>query len=262
MLHGKWLQGQLGCAAQPHGSTAAFLGLPGLRISDSPAPDCILRFPLKRRCPFLLPHPRSPIAAGYTREIIFLTDGGISGHEEQAVYDLVNPKAKAPVPAAARTHVLSLGIGHGVHRSLLDGMSTRSDGAVVYVVDDEAIAAKTAFLKKAATAAGAALRPRLVARNALVRPAPHVLPQRVFAGEPLHVLMEVVSSEPDAALELTADWAEPESAAGAAPLTLSLPLGPALASAEEGEALPVLHAMAYIGSLMVSGIGHWSVWFR
>eukprot|EP00198_Chlamydomonas_reinhardtii_P010883 XP_001700220.1 predicted protein [Chlamydomonas reinhardtii] len=192
----------------------------------------------------------SPIAAGYTREIIFLTDGGISGHEEQAVYDLVNPKAKAPVPAAARTHVLSLGIGHGVHRSLLDGMSTRSDGAVVYVVDDEAIAAKTAFLKKAATAAGAALRPRLVARNALVRPAPHVLPQRVFAGEPLHVLMEVVSSEPDAALELTADWAEPESAAGAAPLTLSLPLGPALASAEEGEALPVLHAMAYIGSLM------------
>ncbi|KAG2443276.1 hypothetical protein HYH02_009346 [Chlamydomonas schloesseri] len=32
----------------------------------------------------------SPIAAGYTRETIFLTDGGISGHEEQAVYDLVS----------------------------------------------------------------------------------------------------------------------------------------------------------------------------
>ncbi|KAG2443412.1 hypothetical protein HXX76_001770 [Chlamydomonas incerta] len=193
----------------------------------------------------------SPIAAGYTREIIFLTDGGISGHEEQAVYDLVNPKAKAPVPAASRTHVLSLGIGHGVHRSLLDGMSTRSDGAAVYVVDDEAIAAKTSFLKKAATAAGAALRPRLVARNALVRPAPHVLPQRIFAGEPFHVLMEVVSAEPDAAVELTAEWAELSAAGGAAPLTLSLPLGPALASAaEEGESLPVLHAMAYIGSLM------------
>ncbi|KAG2443413.1 hypothetical protein HXX76_001771 [Chlamydomonas incerta] len=193
----------------------------------------------------------SPIAAGYTREIIFLTDGGISGHEEQAVYDLVNPKAKAPVPAASRTHVLSLGIGHGVHRSLLDGMSTRSDGAAVYVVDDEAIAAKTSFLKKAATAAGAALRPRLVARNALVRPAPHVLPQRIFAGEPFHVLMEVVSAEPDAVVELTAEWAEPSAAGSAAPLTLSLPLGPALASAaEEGESLPVLHAMAYIGSLM------------
>ncbi|KAG2443277.1 hypothetical protein HYH02_009347 [Chlamydomonas schloesseri] len=193
----------------------------------------------------------SPIAAGYTREIIFLTDGGISGHEEQAVYDLVNPKANKPVPAASHTHVLSLGIGHGVHRALLDGMSVRSDGATVYVVDDEAIAAKTAFLKKAATAAGAVLRPRLVARNALVRPAPHVLPQRVFAGEPLHVLMEVVSAEPDASVELTAEWADPAAAGGAAPLTLCLPLGPALASsAEEGEALPVLHAMAYIGSLM------------
>ncbi|KAG2443275.1 hypothetical protein HYH02_009345 [Chlamydomonas schloesseri] len=130
-------------------------------------------------------------------------------------------------------------------------MSVRSDGAAVYVVDDEAIAAKTAFLKKAATAAGAVLRPRLVARNALVRPAPHVLPQRVFAGEPLHVLMEVVSAEPDASVELTAEWADPAAAGGAAPLTLCLPLGPALASsAEEGEALPVLHAMAYIGSLM------------
>ncbi|KAG2443278.1 hypothetical protein HYH02_009348 [Chlamydomonas schloesseri] len=193
----------------------------------------------------------SPIAAGYTREIIFLTDGGISGHEEQAVYDLVNPKANKPVPAASHTHVLSLGIGHGVHRALLDGMSVRSDGAAVYVVDDEAIAAKTAFLKKASTAAGAVLRPRLVARNALVRPAPHVLPQRVFAGEPLHVLMEVVSAEPDASVELTAEWADPAAAGSAAPLTLCLPLGPALASsAEEGEALPVLHAMAYIGSLM------------
>ncbi|KAG2497306.1 hypothetical protein HYH03_004889 [Edaphochlamys debaryana] len=205
----------------------------------------------------------SPVTPGYTREIIFLTDGGISGHEEQAVYDLITPpktpSPKTPSPngpgaAATATHVLCLGIGHGVHRGLLDGMASRSAGAVAYVVDDEAIAAKTAFLKKAAIAQGAAMRPRLMARGALVKTAPHVLPQRVFAGEPLHVLCEVLSCEPDATLELTADFCDGAAPASApAKLQLSLPLGPVAgggAAVEEGQALPVLHAMAYIGSLM------------
>ncbi|KXZ47715.1 hypothetical protein GPECTOR_33g597 [Gonium pectorale] len=227
----------------------------------------------------------SPLSPGFTREVVFLTDGGISGHEEQAVYDLVHrtrpspPSSSSrspssPYPAAAstaasaaalRTRVLSLGIGHGVHRSLLEGMAARSDGAVVYVVDEEAIAAKTAFLKRAALAVGAGLRPRLVARGALVRAAPHVLPQRVFAGEPLHVLLEVCECEPDATLELTAEYgsgagegAGEGQAAGAeavatATLTLSLPLGAAAgpgAAVPEGRALGVLHAMTYIGSLL------------
>ncbi|KAG2492817.1 hypothetical protein HYH03_008975 [Edaphochlamys debaryana] len=245
----------------------------------------------------------SPVTPGYSREIIFLTDGGISGYEEQAVYDLVTPPKAAKLPeaggaqadveaagakeeggaaaaaataaaaaAATVTHVLSLGIGHGVHRGLLDGMATRTQGAAAYVVDEEAIAAKTAFLKKAALAQGAALRPRLTARGALIKPAPHVLPQRVFAGEPLHVLVEVLSCDPDSTLELTADYcAEPSAATTSsttpstaspsatapepAKLSISLPLGSvagaaAGAAVEEGEALPVLHAMAYIGGLL------------
>jgi hypothetical protein len=63
----------------------------------------------------------------------------------------------------------------------------RSGGLAAYVVSDESIAVKTAFLKKAATARGGAVRPRLVAHGSLVRPAPQVLPQRMFAGEPLQV---------------------------------------------------------------------------
>ncbi|KAG2443262.1 hypothetical protein HYH02_009335 [Chlamydomonas schloesseri] len=289
----------------------------------------------------------SPIAAGYTREIIFLTDGGVSGHEEERIIkELVsrhgvgsghvpkstfagfggvgrpqppkpteacgtlgpfgpfanhwasNPPAPGATPEqllegleaameakaavfreygvalpprlqeeldwirgdlssfrflrnARRTHVLSMGIGHGVHRGVLDGMAAASNGEAVFVVEGEGIAAKAAFLKKVAVGCHGLVNVRVRASSALVRMAPHVLPQRVFAGEPLHVLMEVVSAEPDASVELTAEWADPAAAGGAAPLTLCLPLGPALASsAEEGEALPVLHAMAYIGSLM------------
>lgn len=285
-----------------------------------------------------------PLAPGYKRTLIFLTDGGISGSEEQAVYDLVakgnntaggggmasaaslalRRAAAAPVKAVAKagkglvaamvgrfsghsssgagaaagaaattqqpvaaapegvaaaetadppaaedtaagqqrdgapptTTVLCLGIGHGVHCGLLDGMSSRSEGAAVYVVDDEAIARKAAYLKKCALAAGALVRPRLVARGALVRAVPHVMPQRIFAGEPFHVLLEVLNAAPDATLELTAELP----CGGAASLrTFSLPLGPELlqaqaaasaATAGEGRALAVLHAMAYIGSLV------------
>ena len=74
----------------------------------------------------------SPVAPGYSRTLIFLTDGGISGHEEQAVYDLVAQGSKAgasPVGPTPTTTVLCLGIGHGVHRGLLDGMAGRSEGA-------------------------------------------------------------------------------------------------------------------------------------
>ncbi len=213
------------------------------------------------------------------------------------MYDLVSGKDAKRAPVARLSRVLSLGIGHGVHRGLLDGMAGRCDGAAVYVVDDEAIAPKTAFLRRAALAAGAALRPRLRAAGALVRPAPHVLPQRLFPGEPLHVrrgagvcagaaatcvesplrpngcvavahviaspafflqvLLEVVSCEPDAELELTADYPAGPDGVAPAPLTLRLPLGAVVAggaAVPEGHALPVLHAMAYIGSLLVSEV--------
>lgn len=180
----------------------------------------------------------TPPAPGATRQIIFLTDGGISGGEEQAVFDLV-AGAPAPAPAAQRASgtslsskisaglrkllpgqpsataappvgavapavdpaapppaVLCLGIGHGVHRGLLDGMVTRSGGVAQYVVDGESIARKAGFLKKAAlSGAGCVVRPRVVVRGALVRAAPHVLPPRLFPGEPLHVLLELVKVE-------------------------------------------------------------------
>lgn len=67
----------------------------------------------------------SPIAPGYRREIIFLTDGGISGYEEERVYELVTPQPTTTASAASLTHVLSLGIGHGVHRGLLEEIGRR-----------------------------------------------------------------------------------------------------------------------------------------
>ncbi len=232
-----------------------------------------------------------PLTPGYTREIVFLTDGGVDGGSERAVHDLVTPPPPTPSgtpllaaaaadlrnrmrsgsAAAASTHVHCLGIGHGVHRSLVDGMATRSSGACVYVADGEPLGPKVAFLKRCALAEGAALRPRITARGAVVRAAPHVLPARVFAGEPVRVLLEVVASEADAELVLEAEYGVEGAAGEGGWLAISLPLGKEAAAAAaaaaaaggngagggdgsgavEGEALGVLHAMAYIGCLMV-----------
>jgi hypothetical protein len=151
-------------------------------------------------------------------------DGGISGGEEQAVYELVGAGKAAPgalesgiaklkarvlggggkpsgdTPATPATPalpgppaVMCLGIGHGVHRGLLDGMASRSGGVAQYVVDGESIVHKAGFLKKAALAgAGVVVAPRLVGKGVLLRSAPHVLPARLFPGEPLHVLAELL----------------------------------------------------------------------
>ncbi len=229
---------------------------------------------------FLTSPTHRPLTPGYTREIVFLTDGGIDGGSERAVHELVTPPPAAAADlrnrmrsgsaAAASTHVHCLGIGHGVHRSLVDGMATRSSGACVYVADGEPLGPKVAFLKRCALAEGAALRPRITARGAVVRAAPHVLPARVFAGEPVRVLLEVVASEADAELVLEAEYGV-EGAGEGGRLEISLPLGKEAAATAaaggsgagggdgsgtaEGEALGVLHAMAYIGCLMVSWAG-------
>lgn len=175
----------------------------------------------------------------------------------------------APVSALlGATQVHCLGIGQGVHRGLLDGLAARTGGVVKYVGDDEDIAVKTAYLKKVAMAEGAWEAPRLLARGAVVRPVPHVLPTRLFPGEPLQVLVEVVKAEPGASLELSmqppgtallAGRAGAGAGAGAAPLTISLSLDEAQdlsveqveqASAAPSTALSVLHAMLAISTLM------------
>lgn len=127
------------------------------------------------------------------------TDGAISSGEEQGVLDLLGTKqslssgklasmfgGKAPgsCPAAS---VFCLGIGDGVHRGLLNGMAARTGGVAQYVVDGESITAKCTFLKKCALSSGVVLRPRIKAKGAMVKVAPHVLPPRLFPGEPFHV---------------------------------------------------------------------------
>jgi hypothetical protein len=61
---------------------------------------------------------------GYKRQIVFLTDGGISGSEEAAMFELIKAPAKSSSTGESEGEVVPvfcLGIGHGVHRSLLDG---------------------------------------------------------------------------------------------------------------------------------------------
>ncbi len=91
--------------------------------------------------------------------------------------------ASEPAAIAAATTIHCLGIGHGVHRSLLDGMSTRTGGVVHCVVDDEDIAAKCGALRRAATTGGRLSKPRLLAKGCLAKPAPGRLPQvRAWPG--------------------------------------------------------------------------------
>eukprot|EP00197_Chlamydomonas_leiostraca_P001252 CAMPEP_0202885282 /NCGR_PEP_ID=MMETSP1391-20130828/41582_1 /ASSEMBLY_ACC=CAM_ASM_000867 /TAXON_ID=1034604 /ORGANISM="Chlamydomonas leiostraca, Strain SAG 11-49" /LENGTH=1167 /DNA_ID=CAMNT_0049568525 /DNA_START=90 /DNA_END=3594 /DNA_ORIENTATION=- len=223
----------------------------------------------------------TPVPAGYARTLLFLTDGGISGGEEAAVFDLVaagsagagggsgvaqrlgsalrklvpgggdmggsgEQGAQSELPPA----VLCLGIGHGVHRGLLDGIASRSGGCAQYVADGESITRKAGFLKKAALAGagGCITRPRLVARGAMVRAAPHVLPPRLFPGEPLHMLVEIVQSDAGgsgAVLELVGERAG--AGAGGA-WSLALPLSSAPVA--QGEEYAVLHGMCWVASLL------------
>ena len=98
---------------------------------------------LLRTCP--RGHAFPPAAGtGWERKIIFLTDGAISHNQTETVFNMVSPRpssdsaigndltAGGAAPAASawdaaqRTQVFTLGIGHGVHRPLLDGMASRS----------------------------------------------------------------------------------------------------------------------------------------
>ena len=125
---------------------------------------------------------------------MFLTDGGVDSSQEEATIALAagkgggsSSKQRAAAAAAAATTLLCLGIGHGVHRSLLDRLASLSGGMVKYVLDGEDIGDKVGYLKKCSLAASTWTAPRLLARGALVRASPHVLPPRLFPGEPLQV---------------------------------------------------------------------------
>lgn len=71
-------------------------------------------------------HTKHSTPTPLTAQIILLTDGGISGGEEQHITALLAGKAgnAAAKAAAACTTVFCLGIGHGVHRGLLQGMAS------------------------------------------------------------------------------------------------------------------------------------------
>ncbi|GAX83003.1 hypothetical protein CEUSTIGMA_g10430.t1 [Chlamydomonas eustigma] len=193
-------------------------------------------------------------AAGATRQVIFLTDGGVGGLEEQSIVDLVGG------PASAHTSVFSLGIGHGVHRGLLDRIAQKSGGVTQYVVDGEPISNKAGLLKRCALSpvtGGCLYSPRLLSRSCLITAAPQVLKPRLFPGEPVHVLFEVIKSEPGASIELTAQYSRPsvtahqspdDSVTAATAFLSALPLSSG--TQVHGEAFIVLHAMALIGDLM------------
>ena len=73
------------------------------------------------------------------------------------------------------------------------------------------------------------------------------MPPRLFLGEPIHVLFEVVKSEPGASLDLNAD-PNPGNPTGSSTFSASLPLDSAIRV--PGDAFAVLHAMALIGGLI------------
>jgi len=61
-------------------------------------------------------------------QIVLLTDGGVAGDEESRIFDLVGGKADDVRSAASAriTTVFTLGIGHGVHRGLVEGMAKKA----------------------------------------------------------------------------------------------------------------------------------------
>jgi hypothetical protein len=103
----------------------------------------------------------------------------------------------ATVTPPSLPSVLCLGIGHGVHRGLLDGCAARTGGVAQFVVEGESIARKVGLLKKAALAGQDAVSGlRLSASGGvLLRTAPHALPPRLFPGEPFHVLAHLPKLE-------------------------------------------------------------------
>jgi hypothetical protein len=58
------------------------------------------------------------------------------------------------------------------------------------------------FLRKAALSNAYVIKPRLVGRSALIRAAPHLLPPRLFPGEPLSVMVELLKTDESSELEL------------------------------------------------------------
>lgn len=124
----------------------------------------------------------APVAPNASRTVVFLTDGGISGGEEDAVFKLVSGQKSTSMkgmlskgkPDPNLPAVLCLGIGDGVHRwaislssvqpnavacslsssqrptcldctdrrGLLDGIASRTGGIAQYVTDQESIARK------------------------------------------------------------------------------------------------------------------------
>jgi len=186
-----------------------------------------------------------PLAADTARQIIFLTDGGVDGGEESRIFDLIEGKGET----ARKTSIFSLGIGHGVHRGLVEGVAKRSGGIAQFVVDGEPLAKKIGLLKKCALAAanGCYSNPKLLSRSALIRSAPNVLPPRLFSNEPFSVLAEIMKSEPSASLDLSYDFRVGKIASACQAQSLTLDKAVHL---PDGHALSVLHAMACIGSLL------------
>lgn len=212
------------------------------------------------------PLPKEDKAA--TRQIIFLTDGGVDGGEEANIMSLIEGGGKGKGgekdkedDVAKRTTVFSLGIGHGVHRGLVEGVAKRSGGVAQFVVDGEPLAKKIGMLKKCALAVGGAdggggclANPKMVSRACLVRAAPNVLPPRLFPGEPFPVLVEIQKSEKGASLDLKARPLAPSTSSTSltppeTTTTLSLSLDSAV-RVPDGDAFAVLHAMACIGALL------------
>eukprot|EP00798_Chlamydomonas_sp_ICE-L_P016553 gene16553-22782_t len=195
-----------------------------------------------------------PLEEGVTRQIVFLTDGGVSSNEECNIYSLVEGKGgKGSKPSEdSEITIFSLGIGHGVHRGMVEAVAKKSGGVAQFVVDGEPIANKCAYLKRCALAAATGtdclMNPKLEGKLALLRCAPQVLPPRLFPGEPVPVLIEILKWEAGASVELVATHRD------GTLFRLSLPLDNCNSKAE-GHLFAVLHAMACIDGLM-SGTSH------
>ncbi|KAK9805053.1 hypothetical protein WJX73_007564 [Symbiochloris irregularis] len=188
----------------------------------------------------------TPLATGRERQIVFLTDGGISSGQVDVILAMVE-RGCDMLTDAARTQVWSLGIGFGVHRPLLDGMASRSMGASVYITGQAGssdIARKVAWLSKAAFSEGVLRKPRLVTHACLLSIVPSHLPSVLLPGTPFVVLAEVKKAEEDASLELVCEDANGKE------LRMDLPL-PAKATST-GSSFSTLHAMWSITELLAS----------
>jgi len=194
----------------------------------------------------------TPIPEGYERQVIFLTDGGAS--DKAFIEELLQKHERA-----AMTTVQCLGVGHGVHRHLVDAMASTTGGLSQYVLSAQDIVPSCSFMKKCALSDDVLLQPRLKPKLCMLRSVPAVLPPRLFAGEPLVVLTEVVKAEKGATLELSAVRITGQEVHVTVPIpdvTEDLTSVAARAAAGtkvahlEGSAIATLHAMAYIKCLL------------